>query len=255
MKVLDGKVAVILGASTRGGIGAATARCFTRAGAKVLVSGRRLEGAQEIAAEVGGMAVRCDVTREEEVAALVAAATSHYGRLDVAVNVAGGHASEPLDALTPETLRRIFEVNVVGPALFIKHCARAMQPGGSIVIVSSHSAQLTTVGIGPYACTKAAIERLVEVAAFECGTRGIKVNTLSPSMVYTQMSEPALNRPGLRQAYEKETPLGRLATTDEVAAGALWLASADCFTTGDRIRVGGGIHLRRFPLAEEYLTD
>ena len=205
--------------------------------------------------EVDGKAVRCDVTNEDEIAALVAATTSAYGRLDVAVNVAGGHASQPIDALISDTLRRIFEINVVGPALFIKHAARAMQAGGSIIIVSSHSAQLTTTGIAPYACTKASVERLVEVAAFEYGSKGIRVNTLSPSMLDTPMSEPALKRPGLRRAYERETPLGRLATADEVAAGALWLASDACFTTGDRIRVGGGIHLRRFPLADEYALD
>jgi NAD(P)-dependent dehydrogenase (short-subunit alcohol dehydrogenase family) len=221
----------------------------------VVLSARRLEGAQEIAREVGGTAVRCDVTNEDEIAALVGTATSAYGRLDVAVNVAGGHASQPLDTLTSETLRKIFEINVVGPALFIKYCARAMGSGGSIIIVSSHSAQLTTPGIGPYACTKASVERLVEVAAFEYGAKGIRVNTLSPSMLDTPMSGPALQRPGLRRAYEKETPLGRLATADEVAGAALWLASDACFTTGDRIRVGGGIHLRRFPLPEEYVPD
>lgn len=255
MSTLNGKVALILGASTRGGIGEATARAFSREGARLVLSARRLEGAEEIARELGGKAVRCDVTNEDEIAALVAATTSAYGRLDIAVNVAGGHASQPIDTLTSETLRRIFEINVVGPALFIKYCARAMQPGGSIIVVSSHSAQLTTIGIGPYACTKASVERLVEVAAFEYGAKGIRVNTLSPSMLNTPMSEPALKRPGLRRAYEKETLLGRLATADEVAAGALWLASDACFTTGDRIRVGGGIHLRRFPLAEEYSSS
>jgi NAD(P)-dependent dehydrogenase (short-subunit alcohol dehydrogenase family) len=252
MSRLDGKVALILGASTRGGIGEATARAFDREGARVVLSARRLEGAEEIARELGGKAIRCDVTNEDDVASLVKATTSTFGRLDVAVNVAGGHASQPLETLTSETLRKIFEINVVGPALFIKYCARAMGTGGSIIIVSSHSAQLTTPGIGPYACTKAAIERLVEVAALEYGAKGIKVNTLSPSMVDTPMSGPALMRPGVRRAYEKETPLGRLATTDEVAAAAAWLASDACFTTGDRIRVGGGIHLRRFPLPDEY---
>ncbi|MET0987495.1 MAG: SDR family oxidoreductase [Steroidobacteraceae bacterium] len=249
---LNGKVALILGASTRGGIGEAIAKAYARAGAKIMLSARRVEDAEQIASEVSGKALRCDVTREEDIAALVAATLEHYGRLDVAVDVAGGHASEPFDTLKPETLRRILEINVVAPAMFIKHCARSMSPGGSIIIVSSHSSELTTPGIGPYACSKASIERLVQVAAFEYGAKQIRVNTLSPSMLDTPMSKPALDRPGLRGAYEKETPLGRLATVDEVAGTALWLASDECFTTGDRIRVGGGIHLRRFPLPEEF---
>ena len=131
MSNLSGKVALILGASTRGGIGEAIARAFAGAGARLVLSARRLEGAQQIAHEVGGTAVRCDVTNEDEIVALVRTATSAYGRLDVAVNVAGGHASEPLDSITSATLRRIFEINVVGPAQFIKHCARAMGSGGS----------------------------------------------------------------------------------------------------------------------------
>jgi NAD(P)-dependent dehydrogenase (short-subunit alcohol dehydrogenase family) len=255
MRTLDGRTALILGASTRGGIGAATARLFSREGANVVLSARRLAAAEEIARELGGTALRCDVTREEDIAELAAAAARGTGRLDVAMIVAGGHASEPIDTLSADTLRRLFDINVVGPALFIKYCARVMPAGGSIIVVSSHAAELTTPGISPYACTKAAVERLVEVAAFEYGAHGIRINTLSPSMLHTPMSEPALQRPGLKRAYERETPLGRLATVDDVAAAALWLASDQCYTTGDRIRVGGGIHLRRFPLAEEYLPD
>jgi NAD(P)-dependent dehydrogenase (short-subunit alcohol dehydrogenase family) len=255
MSELDQKVALVLGASTHGGIGEAIAKAYRHAGAKLMLGARRVEEAEKIARDLGGHAMRCDVTREEDIAALVAATLEQFGRLDIAVDVAGGHASEPLDVMQPETLRRLFEINVVGPAMFIKHCARAMTAGGSIVIVSSHSAQLTTVGIGPYACTKASVERLVEVAAFEYGSKGIRVNTLSPGMVPTPMSKGMLERPGVHRAYERETPLGRLATVDEVAAAALWLASDRCFTTGDRIRVGGGIHLRRFPLADEIKAD
>jgi NAD(P)-dependent dehydrogenase (short-subunit alcohol dehydrogenase family) len=255
MGMLEGKVAIVLGASTRGGIGATSARKFATEGATVVLSARRRERAEELAREIGGTAMRCDATDERDVAALVADARAQHGRVDIAMIVAGGHASQPLDAIEAETLRRLFEINVVGPALFIKHSARAMDRGGSIIVVSSHSAQLTTVGIGPYACTKASVERLVEVAAFEYGAKGIKVNTLSPSILSTPMSDPILQRPGVQRGYERETPMGRLATVNEVAAAALWLASDECFTTGDRIRVGGGIHLRRFPLAEECRED
>lgn len=252
MNALTGKVALVLGASTATGIGAATARAFARAGAQVVVAARRLEATRAVAAEVGGRAVRCDAGVEHEVAALVAATVAEFGGLDVAVDVAGAHASEALDAITRETLLAIYDANVVGPALFVKHCARAMTRGGSIVLVSSHAAELSTPRVAPYACSKAALERLVQIAALEYGPRNVRVNTLSPSMLDTPMSGPFLDRPGVRRAYERETPLGRLATVDEVAAAALWLASDLCFTTGDRIRVGGGVHLRRFPQPDEF---
>lgn len=252
MYTLDGKVAVILGASTGGGIGAAIARAFTQSGARVVLAARRLEGLEEVAREVGGTAVRCDITKEAEIEALAAKASALHGSLDIAVNVAGAHASEALDSITPETMARVFEINVVGPALFIKHCARHMTAGGSIIVVSSHSAQLSSPGVAPYACSKAAVERLVEIAALEYGPHGIRVNTLSPGMLSTPMSDAMLNRPGMRKVFERETPLGRLATVEDVAAGALYLAGDRCWTTGDRIRVGGGIHLRRFPQADDF---
>jgi NAD(P)-dependent dehydrogenase (short-subunit alcohol dehydrogenase family) len=255
MSILEGKVALILGASTHGGIGEATARAWKDAGARLVLGARRLDACAEIARSVGGSALCCDVTQESEVAALVAGTVKAHGKLDVALVVAGGHANEPFDLMQAATMRELFELNVVGPMYFIRECARVMQPGGSIIVVTSHSAQLTTVGLGAYGCTKAAAERLVQVAAFEYGNRGIRVNSLSPSMVETPMSEPALkNRAGLRAGFERETPLGRLAHVDEIAAGALWLANDKCFTTGDCIRVGGGIHLRRFPAPSDFAS-
>ncbi|MET0986446.1 MAG: SDR family NAD(P)-dependent oxidoreductase [Steroidobacteraceae bacterium] len=118
MSQLNGKVALILGASTRGGIGEAIAKAYARAGAKIVLSARRLEDAEQIAREVDGKkAHRYDITREEDIAALVGATLDDYGRLDIAVDVAGGHASEPFDTLTPETLckllMRAFGRNIV----------------------------------------------------------------------------------------------------------------------------------------------
>jgi 2-hydroxycyclohexanecarboxyl-CoA dehydrogenase len=127
-----------------------------------------------------------------------------------------------------------------------------MRRGASIIYISSATAELNTPGVAAYGCTKAAGERLVEVAAFEYGTRGIRINSLQPGLLETPLSQPLLQRPGVRRAYERETPLGRLANVDDVAAAAVWLASDGCHTTGDRIRVAGGVHLRRHPLPEDY---
>jgi NAD(P)-dependent dehydrogenase (short-subunit alcohol dehydrogenase family) len=252
MQHLQDKVALIIGASTEGGIGAATARHYIREGAQVILSARRLTEAQRVAAALGGEAIACDITDELTVEQLVREVIARRGRLDVLVIVAGGFASQAVDQLTRETLQSTFELNVIGPAFAIKHAARAMGRGASIIYISSATAELNTPGVAAYGCTKAAGERLVEVAAFEYGTRGIRINSLQPGLLETPLSQPLLQRPGVRRAYERETPLGRLANVDDVAAAAVWLASDGCHTTGDRIRVAGGVHLRRHPLPEDY---
>jgi NAD(P)-dependent dehydrogenase (short-subunit alcohol dehydrogenase family) len=249
---LQDKAALIIGASTHGGIGEATARHFVREGAQVTLSARRLKEAEAVAAGVGAEAIACDITDESQVERLVSEVKTRHGRLDVLVIVAGGFASQPVDQLTRETLLKTFELNVVGPSFAIKHAARAMGRGGSIIYISSATAELNTPGIAAYGSTKAAGERLVEIAAFEYGTRGIRLNSLQPGLLETPLSLPLLQRPGVRRAYERETPLGRLANVDDVAAAAVWLASDGCHTTGDRIRVAGGVHLRRHPLPEDF---
>jgi NAD(P)-dependent dehydrogenase (short-subunit alcohol dehydrogenase family) len=252
MQHLEGKVALIIGASTHGGIGEGTARHYVREGARVILSARRLKEAKEVAAGVGAEAIACDMTDESQVERLIAEVMTRRGRLDVLVIVAGGFASQPVDQLTRETLESTFELNVIGPSFAIKHAARVMERGASIIYVSSATAELSTPGVAAYGCTKAAGERLVEIAALEYGPRGIRLNSLRPGLLETPLSQPFLQRPGVRRAYERETPLGRLATVDDVAAAAVWLASDGCHTTGDRIRVAGGVHLRRHALPEDY---
>jgi NAD(P)-dependent dehydrogenase (short-subunit alcohol dehydrogenase family) len=255
MGQLQDKVALIIGASTHGGIGEATALYYVREGARVVLSARRLKEAQGVAAAFGAEAIACDITDESQVEQLVHAVVARRGRLDVLVIVAGGYANQTVDQLTRETLLGTFELNVVGPAFAIKHAARVMGRGASIIYVSSATAQLNTPGIAAYGCTKAAGERLVEIAAFEYGARGIRLNSLQPGLLETPLSQALLQRPGVRRAYERETPLGRLANVDDVAAAAVWLASDGCHTTGDRIRVAGGVHLRRHPLPEDFRNE
>jgi NAD(P)-dependent dehydrogenase (short-subunit alcohol dehydrogenase family) len=248
MQRLQDKVALILGASSRGGIGEATACRFVEEGARVIVSARRPQELAALATSVGATPMTCDVTDESQVEALVGRVHALAGRLDVLVIVAGAHARQLVDQLTREALLATYELNVVAAAMAIKHAARVMSGGASIIYVSSAAASLSTFGVTAYACTKAAGERLVEIAALEYASRGIRVNTLQPGMLDTSMSRPALGKPGVRAVFERETPLGRLATVAEVAAAAAWLASDDCYTTGDRIRVAGGVHLRRHPM-------
>ena len=254
MGQLTNKVALIIGASTPGGIGAVTATRFVREGATVVLSARRLAEAEAQAAPLGASALACDMTDDSQVENLMKAVVTRHGRLDILVIVAGAHASQRLDELTRETWLQCFELNVVGPASAIKHATRVMQKG-SIIYVSSAAAELNTIGVAAYGATKAAGERLVEVAALEYAPRGIRINTLAPGMLETSMSEAAMKRPGFKRAFERETPLGRIAGVEEVAAAAAYLASDDCFTTGDRLRVAGGVHLRRHPMPEEFRPD
>lgn len=255
MAQLSGKVALILGASSAGGIGATTARRFVEEGARVIVSARRREALEAVAANVGAVALTCDIAEESQVESLVRDAFDLHGRLDVVMVVAGGYASQPVDQLTRDALAGPFELNVIGPAMVIKHAGRVMGRGGSIIYVSSAAAELSSFGVAPYACTKAAGERLVEVAALEYAARGIRVNILQPGMLDTAMSKAALQRPGVRRAFERETALGRLAEVGEVAAAAVWLASDGCYTTGDRVRVAGGVHLRRHPMPDDFRSE
>jgi NAD(P)-dependent dehydrogenase (short-subunit alcohol dehydrogenase family) len=252
MGQLEGKNALILGASTRAGIGEATASRFVAEGAHVIVTARRRPELESLAASIGAVPMDCDITDEAQLEALMKRAFELKRRLDVLMIVAGAHAAAPVDQLTREMLLTTYEINVVAAALAIKHAARVMDRGASIIYVSSAAASLSTFGVTAYACTKAAGERLVEVAALEYAAKGIRVNTLQPGMLHTSMSRAALERPGVRAAFERETPLGRLATVTEVAAAAVWLASDACYTTGDRIRVAGGVHLRRHPMPDDF---
>lgn len=252
MGMLEGKVTLIIGASTQAGIGAATGARFVREGATVVLSARRLAEATAVAHSIGASALACDLTRETDIEALVRGVVDQHGALHALVLVAGAHGSQTVDQLTRDTLLRCFELNVIGPATAIKYAARAMTAGGSIIYISSAAAELNTVGVAAYGATKAAGERLMEVAALEYAPRGIRINTVAPGMLVTEMSAAAMQRPGFRDAFERETPLGRLASVDEVAAATTWLASDDCFTTGDRIRVAGGVHLRRHPMPEDF---
>src|ERR1700675_917767 len=126
MGQLQDKVALIIGASTHGGIGEATALHYVREGARVVLSARRLKEAQGVAAAVGAEVIACDITDESQVEHLVRAVMIRQGRLDVLVIVAGGYANQLVDQLTRETLLGTFETNVIGPPFPIKHAAPVM---------------------------------------------------------------------------------------------------------------------------------
>lgn len=253
MARLDGKVAIILGASDPRSMGAATARRFAAEGAKLVLAARRLEAVTEIAADLGATAVACDITDEAQLAALAKTALDTYGQLDVAINYAGVTGGGPILETSAEDFRQQADVHFVGTGLFIKQMALAMTNGGSIVTASSLTVLVQAPGQAAYAGSKGGADVIVRVAANELGERGIRVNSLAPGFTRSAMTEGYFAMEAVTNAFLKEMPLGRFPTVEDIANTALWLASDEAFVTGQRIDVTAGQALRRTPRADEFV--
>jgi NAD(P)-dependent dehydrogenase (short-subunit alcohol dehydrogenase family) len=250
---LEGKVVVILGASDARSMGAATARRFAKEGAKLVLAARRLDALEPIAAEVKGIAVACDITKEEDIERLAAAAVEKYGKLDVAINYAGVNLAAPLSEVTREQLLQSCEVHLIGSALFFKHMGRKLSDGGAMITASSLTALTAPPGLAAYAAAKRGVDQMVRIAAIEYGPRGIRVNSLAPGFTRSAMTEAYFALPTLEGAFIRVIPLGRLVTVDDIANTALWLASDEAFITGQCIDMTGGQSLRRVPTNEEMM--
>ena len=248
---LQDKVVVILGASDERSMGAATARRFRAEGARLVLAARRVERVAAIARELDGIAVACDITKEPELAALADAAVRQYGRLDVAVNYAGVDSAAAIADITREMLLEACEVHLIGTALFFKHMAAHMPRGGSLITTSSLTALLAPPGYAAYAGTKKGVDQIVRIAAVEYGPQGIRVNSIAPGFTRSAMTEDYFRMPGIEAAFEREIPLGRVPTVEDIANAALWLASDEAFTTGQVLDITGGQSLRRAPTAAE----
>jgi NAD(P)-dependent dehydrogenase (short-subunit alcohol dehydrogenase family) len=123
----------------------------------------------------------------------------------------------------------------------------AMKSGGSIIQISSATSQIMTYDYAPYMGTKAGIDHIIRVVANEFGHLGIRANTISPGLTETPMTEAILKIPGVAEAFSSSYPLGRIGTSEDIAAAAVWLASDECFMTGENLQVNGGLTLRGNP--------
>ena len=130
--------------------------------------------------------------------------------------------------------------------LVLKHAGQRLAEGGSVISLSSLNARQPGAGLAPYCAAKAGLSMLTQVAALELGPRGIRVNAIAPGLVVTPLTQPAMEIPGIEDDYLENTPLGRSGRPDEIAAAALYLATAE-WVTGEVLDINGGAHLMRYP--------
>ncbi|MBF8186905.1 SDR family oxidoreductase [Nonomuraea sp. K274] len=247
MNRLAGRNAVVTGAAS--GIGWEIARLFHAEGADVTLIDFNAESVRKRAAELGerALAQPADVTDEDQLAAGIEAAVAAFGPVHIGVNSAGVGALAPIAELAASEWRRIVEVCLTGVFLSIKHEARHMSEGGSIVNIASLNARQPAEGFAAYCAAKAGVEMLTKVAAMELGARGVRVNALAPGLVDTPLSKAFTGSP-LRREFVANIPLGRIGEPADVAAAALFLASAESsWVTGDTLVVDGGQHTKRYP--------
>jgi NAD(P)-dependent dehydrogenase (short-subunit alcohol dehydrogenase family) len=248
---LEGKVAVILGASEEGGMGWATAKQLAAEGAKVVVAARRENVLREIADKAGFLPVVCDASKNEDIAALAAAAVRAYGKIDIAVNCAFIAEQNLIEDFDEEMFTNSLNVNFIGQVHFVRHMSAAMKDGGSIILISSQASAQPFYGAFAYGCAKAATDCLVRYAAAELGARGIRVNSILPGPVKTGITTPFLEQPEISELFLREIPLSRMGVPEDYAKTVSFLAKPG-FITGVNLPVSGGMHLYRVPNLPRY---
>jgi NAD(P)-dependent dehydrogenase (short-subunit alcohol dehydrogenase family) len=239
------KIALVTGGTS--GIGKATAIAFARAGAKVVLTGRReKEGAQVVGEikKIGGDAafIRADVAKDADVKAMVDFTVDKFGQFDVAFNNAGVEWKGPLDQATEVEYRRIFDINVWGVLNSMRHEIPVMlkNGGGAIVNNSSVAGHVGLGEVSIYIASKHAVEGLTKAVALEFARQNIRVNAVAPGVIATDMFDRFAGRE-VGDQITSMIPVGRKGVTEEIAAAVLYLCSDDAkFTTGTSLVVDGG---------------
>ncbi|MCD2118936.1 MULTISPECIES: SDR family NAD(P)-dependent oxidoreductase [Rhodococcus] len=242
---LDGRVAIVTGASS--GLGVAFTRGLAEAGADVVLAARRVDRLEETAAlvrETGRQAVtvETDIADPEQAQRMVDHAVEQLGRVDILINNAGIGTAVPATKETPEQFRQVIDINLNGSYWAAQAVGRVMQPGSSIVNISSVLG-LTTAGLpqAAYSASKAGVIGLTRDLAQQWGARkGIRVNAIAPGFFRTEMTDEY--QPGYLDSMKQRIILGRTGDSEEIAATAVWLASdAAAYVTGQTIAVDGGL--------------
>ncbi len=241
---LRGDVAIVTGAGA--GIGRAIALHFAGAGAKVVVSDLKAETAQAVAAEIaagGGEAIglACDVTKETDLAAVVDAAVTRFGKLTILVNNAGGGGPKPFD-MPMGDFEWAYRLNVYSTFRLTQLAAPHMDAagGGAVLNISSMAGENKNQRMASYGSSKAAVNHLTRNVAFDLGPKNIRVNAIAPGAIRTQALASVLT-PEIEKAMLKHTPLGRLGEASDIANAALFLcAPASRWVSGQVLTVSGG---------------
>jgi len=242
MGSLAGKTAVIVGASGEANFGSAIARRLAAEGANVVVAARRKDSLDTLAAEIGGLAVACDVTDEYQLEKLFVRASREYGNVDIAVYSVGIHAAAGIAELNADMIRPTLEVSFVGALLFFKHAAAAMREGGSVITISSLTARIPGEGLSVYAGARAGIDYVIKVAAKEYSARRVRFNSIAAGLIETDMTSGFFTMDAILQGHLHATPSGRMGTLEDMAEAALFLAdeARSGFINGQVLDLAGG---------------
>ena len=245
---LNGKVAVVTGASK--GIGAGIAKEFAAEGASVIVNyASAKHDADRVVDEIskrGGkaVAIQGSVAKQAEVERLFAEARKAFGKIDILVNNAGVYEFMPLEEISEKQFHRMFDTNVLGILLVSQEALKHFNPdGGSIINIGSLASSLTPPTGVIYNATKGAVDAITRTLAKELGPRKIRVNSINPGMVVTEGVVTAGYHEGdMRKMFESLTPLGRVGETDDISPAALFFASDDSkWITGETLVIAGGL--------------
>lgn len=241
------RLALVTGAAS--GIGRAITERFVTDGMRVLATDVNLDGLAALQGELGEAVVTraCDVTSEPELEAVATLGTELGGFHVVVANAGRGAFSSIIDHPLAEW-KAIIDLCLTGVFLTLKHGARAMHDGGSIITIASLNATQPSAGMSAYCTAKAGVVMLTKVAAMELGARGIRVNSIAPGLVETNATSAFFMVPGVVEEFVENTTVGRFAQPTDIAAMASFLAGDEStFASGAVFAVDGGASTKRYP--------
>ena len=240
------KVTLVSGGSR--GIGRALAAGFHEEGAQVVITGRDKASLAETAQQIAGdgrkvETIVCDVADVAAIERMVDDVQAKFGRIDVLLNVAGVNIRQPAMDFSEEQFDFVVDINLKGAFFVAQHAGRHMieQGSGSIINIDSLNTYAPLKNVLPYAMTKGGVVMMTRGLAVELGSHGVRVNTIAPGFILTDLTQKLWSDPTMRAWGETNTPLGRLGEVDDLVGAAVFLASdAAEFMTGQVVRVDGG---------------